>query len=147
MPCRSQTLPNALSHVSDFCFSPSALWTFSGGLWDFLPYKWQQLNHLRSYHYFSTLVTFSQKPVSPPPQNINAKYNFFLSFLLDIFFIYISNVIPLPGFPSENLLSLSSSPSSCSPTYPLLLLGPGSPLHWGIEHSQDQGPLLLLMTN
>jgi hypothetical protein len=27
----------------------------------------------------------------------------FFSFLLDIFFIYISNVIPFPGFPSENL--------------------------------------------
>jgi hypothetical protein len=27
------------------------------------------------------------------------------SFLLDIFFIYISNVIPFPSFPSENALS------------------------------------------
>jgi hypothetical protein len=26
-------------------------------------------------------------------------------FLLDIFFIYISNVIPFPGFPSKNPLS------------------------------------------
>ena len=28
-----------------------------------------------------------------------------------------------------------------SPTYPLLLSGPGIPLYWGIEPSQDQGPL------
>jgi hypothetical protein len=30
---------------------------------------------------------------------------FFLNFLLVILFIYISNVIPLPGFPSSNPLS------------------------------------------
>jgi hypothetical protein len=70
---------------------------------------------------------------------------FFLDFyfLLDIFFIYISNIIPFPSFPSENPLSLS--PSLCSPTHPLLLPGPGTSLHWGIEPSQDQGPLLPLM--
>ena len=27
---------------------------------------------------------------------------------------------------------------------PVLLLGSGIPLHWGIELSQDQGPLILL---
>jgi hypothetical protein len=31
-------------------------------------------------------------------------------FLLDIFSLYISNVISFPGFPSENLLSPSLSP-------------------------------------
>jgi hypothetical protein len=31
-------------------------------------------------------------------------------FLLDIFFIYISNVIPFPGFPSENPLPHSLLP-------------------------------------
>jgi hypothetical protein len=62
-----------------------------------------------------------------------------LFFLLDISFIYISNVITFPGFPSENPLSPSSSP--CAPTHPLLLPGPGIPLHWGTEPSQDQGPL------
>jgi hypothetical protein len=35
--------------------------------------------------------------------------SFFL-FLLDIFFIYISNVIPFPGFPSENPLQLLTNP-------------------------------------
>ena len=32
-------------------------------------------------------------------------------------------------------------------THPLLPLSPGIPLHWGIEHSQDQGPLLPLMND
>jgi hypothetical protein len=43
------------------------------------------------------------------------------------FFTYISNVIPFSGFPSKNPMSPSHSPSS--PTYPLLLPGPGIPLH------------------
>jgi hypothetical protein len=64
-------------------------------------------------------------------------------FLLDIFFIYILNVIPFPGFPSENSLS----PSSCPyfPTHTLLLPGPDIHLYWCKEPSQDQGSLLLLM--
>jgi hypothetical protein len=74
----------------------------------------------------------------------NTNQSWFL-FLLDIFFIYISNVIPFPSFPSENPLSPPVSP--CSPTHPLLLPGPGIPLYWGIEPSQDQGPLLPLMTD
>ena len=32
-------------------------------------------------------------------------------------------------------------PSHCSPTHPFLLPGPGISLYWGIEPSQDQGPL------
>jgi hypothetical protein len=41
--------------------------------------------------------------------------------------------------------SLPTSP--CSPTYPLLLPGPGISLYRGIESSQDQRPLLPLMTD
>jgi hypothetical protein len=43
------------------------------------------------------------------------------SFLLDVFFIYISNVIPFPSFPSEKPLAPSSAPPSfpCSPSHPL----------------------------
>jgi hypothetical protein len=66
-------------------------------------------------------------------------------FLTDIFFIYISNVIPFPSFPSEN-----SHPLLPPPVHQLthsLLPGPGTPLYWGIEPSQDQGLLLPLMTN
>ena len=69
--------------------------------------------------------------------------SFLFVILLAIFFIYISNVIPFPGFPSENSLPLFPF----SPTHPHLLPGPGIPLHWGIEPSQDQGPLLQLMTD
>ena len=57
----------------------------------------------------------------------------FLSFLLDIFFIYISNVIPFPSFPSKNPLSTPLSP--CSPTYlfPFLILA--FPYTGGIQPS------------
>jgi hypothetical protein len=71
------------------------------------------------------------------------------TFLLDTLFIYFSNVIPLldvhPGKP------ISHFPSPCfyegvpSPTYPFPTPLPCIPLHWGIEPSQDQGPLLSLM--
>jgi hypothetical protein len=44
-------------------------------------------------------------------------------FLLDIFFIYISNAIPKASY---------TLPLPCSPTHPLLLPGPGIPLYWGI---------------
>ena len=64
---------------------------------------------------------------------------------LDVFFTYISNVIPFPRFPSEN--ALFHCPSPCSPTYTLMLPCPGIPLYWGIESSQDQGTLLPLMSN
>jgi hypothetical protein len=47
----------------------------------------------------------------------------FMHLLLDIFFIYISNAIPKVPY---------TLPPSCSPTHPLLLLGPGIPLYWGI---------------
>jgi hypothetical protein len=53
-------------------------------------------------------------------------------FLLDIFFIYISNAISFPTFLSKN--PLSPPPSPCCPTQPLLLSGPGIPLFWGILH-------------
>jgi hypothetical protein len=44
-------------------------------------------------------------------------------FVLDIFFIYISNVIPKVSY---------TLPLPCSPTHPLPLLGPGVLLYWGI---------------
>jgi hypothetical protein len=45
-------------------------------------------------------------------------------FLLDIFFIYISNIIPFPGFPSENPLTLP--PPSISPA----VNNPQTPASW-----------------
>ena len=78
--------------------------------------------------------------------------SYFFRNILDIFFIYISNVIPFPvslhpGNP------LSHPPSSCfyegvpQPINPLPPLYPRIPLHWGINPSQDQGSLLPLMPN
>jgi hypothetical protein len=49
-----------------------------------------------------------------------------LIFLLDIFFIYISNVIPFHGFHSKKT---PISSSLCSPTHPPVLPGPGIHLH------------------
>jgi hypothetical protein len=73
-------------------------------------------------------------------------------FLLDNIFIYISNVVSFPDPPSptkkkNKTKTLSLPCSSCSPTHSLLLPGPDILLHWGIESSQDQGPLLSMMTN
>jgi hypothetical protein len=68
-------------------------------------------------------------------------------FLLDIFIIYISNVISFPSFPSNSPPLLFSPPSPAHQT--TLVPGPGIPLHWSIEHSPtlDQGTFLPLMTN
>jgi hypothetical protein len=67
-------------------------------------------------------------------------------FFIGFFFIYISNVFPFLALPSEtpypilphptSMRVLPHPPSSC----------PGIPLHRGIEHPQDQGPLLPLMS-
>jgi hypothetical protein len=58
------------------------------------------------------------------PQDSGEITIFFISFfLLDIFFIYISNAIPKAPYTLFPLYS---------PTHPLLLPGPGIPLYWGI---------------
>jgi hypothetical protein len=56
-----------------------------------------------------------------------------LLFLLDIFFIYISNAITKVPY---TLLP------PCSPTHPLPLLDPGVPLYCGISSLQYQGASL-----
>jgi hypothetical protein len=58
---------------------------------------------------------------------------FFWKFLLDIFFIYISNAIPRVPY---------TLPPPCSPTHALPLLGPGIPQYWGIQSLLDQGDSL-----
>ena len=68
----------------------------------------------------------------------------FDNFLLDNFNLHFK-CYPLSWFPLRKLPS--PPPSCCSPTYPLSLPGPGIPLYWGIEPSQDQGTLLPLMTD
>jgi hypothetical protein len=54
----------------------------------------------------------------------------FLNFLLDIYFIYISNVVPFPAFPSKK------NPIS----YPLpLLTNPPTPASWPVaSHSTSK---------
>jgi hypothetical protein len=49
--------------------------------------------------------------------------NHFFHFLLDIFFIYISNAIPKVPY---------TTPLALLPYPPLPILGPGLPLYWGI---------------
>jgi hypothetical protein len=55
---------------------------------------------------------------------------FCLIFLLDIFFIYISNA---------TLKVPYTLPLPCFPTHPLPLLGPGISLNWGMEHRDSNG--------
>jgi hypothetical protein len=74
----------------------------------------------------------------------SAHYTFFNIFK-DIFFIYISNAFPFHNFPSEN--PLPPPPPLLLPILPTSIPGPGIPLYWGIYPSQDQGPLLPLMTD
>ena len=65
-------------------------------------------------------------------------------FLLDIFFIYISNAFPFPGLPTLEISYYIPPPPAFMrvltppPTYPLLPSHPGIPLHWGIEPPQAQ---------
>jgi hypothetical protein len=68
--------------------------------------------------YLFTLQMLSSLPVSPPE-------------------------IPYPIFPPTASMKVLPNP----PTHSLLPSCPGIPLHWGIKPSQDQGPLLSLMSN
>jgi hypothetical protein len=67
---------------------------------------------------------------------------------MNIFFIYISNVIPFssPPLPQETpyYIFYDGVPP---PTQGIPSPHSGIPLHWDIEPSQDQGPLLPLMTD
>jgi hypothetical protein len=55
---------------------------------------------------------------------------------------------PFPVFPPETPYLILTPPASMRVfTHPLLPPHPAIPLHWGIEPSQDQGPLLSLMTD
>jgi hypothetical protein len=66
----------------------------------------------------------------------------YLAFLKNIFFIrYFLHLHVLVS----SLKVPYTLPQPCSPTHPLLLPGPGVPLHWGIESFQDHGLLLPLM--
>ena len=65
-----------------------------------------------------------------------------------IFYLFIFHVIPFPGFHLWKPPIPSSLPVllyRCSHTHRLLPPHLDIPLHWGMEPSQDQGPLLSLM--
>ena len=70
---------------------------------------------------------------------------FLFYFIFIRYFLYISNGIPFPGFPSDKPLSYTHSP--CSPTHSLPLPCLGISLHAGIKTSQDQGSLFPLLSN
>jgi hypothetical protein len=68
--------------------------------------------------------------------------------LSDIFIRYWHfKCYPFSWFPLWKPPPPSPTHSICTPILPLLLPGPGIPLYWGIEPSQDQEPLLLLVTD
>jgi hypothetical protein len=69
----------------------------------------------------------------------------FLLFFIRYFLYLHFKCYLLSWFPLQKPVSPPLFP--CSPTHPLLLPGPGIPLYWGLEPSQDQGPLLPLMIN
>ena len=65
-----------------------------------------------------------------------------ISFLLDICFIYISNIILFPHFPYlKTPYTISQTPAHL-PTHPTLLSWHGIPLQRGSKPSQDQRTLL-----
>ena len=72
---------------------------------------------------------------------------FLFLFLLVILFIYISNVIPLPSFPSTNPLNIPSPLAlcGCSPTHPLLCQCPNTHLSRVNELPPNQVSSLPLM--
>jgi hypothetical protein len=70
---------------------------------------------------------------------------FFFHFFIRYFLYLHFNYYPLSSFPLWK--PPSSRPTPCKSTHPLLLPDPGIPLHWGIETSQEQRPLLPSMTS
>ena len=64
-----------------------------------------------------------------------------LYFLLDIFYLHFK-CYPFPSFPPKIPYPLSLP---LLPNPPTPIPGPGIPIYWGIEPSQDQGTLLPLM--
>jgi len=104
--------------------------------------------------YFLSKLLFKKGGSSPKPalSTVATDLSFF-HFLLDIFFLYISNIIPLNDFPSRNPPIPSPQPlspweySPCHPLSPSCLPTLAFPQHWRKEPSKDQGPLLPLMSN
>jgi hypothetical protein len=76
--------------------------------------------------FFQLFIEFmDSESIKKPPSLATRRDTPDQNFLLDIFFIYILNVIPFPIFPSENPLTPPLFP--CSPAYPLPFLALASP--------------------
>jgi hypothetical protein len=124
-----------------FCINP---WTLKGSISIYVIYILLYLNDTSVVYKFATCFDHFYLPWTPPrhifsfflPHPALCLKNFFLdffNFLLDIFFIYISNAIPKVPY---------ILPLPCFLTHSLPLLGPGVPLYWGIKSLQDQGASL-----
>ena len=72
---------------------------------------------------YLTQDDFFSSSIHLPAKSMIFLFPFFPTFLLDIFFIYISNAIPKVPY---------TLPLPFSPTHSLPLLGSGIPLYWGI---------------
>jgi hypothetical protein len=84
------------------------------------------LKHISTLATFLLLWTMFMKEWIRAPQDMGLLIHecYHISyFLLDIFFIYISNAILIVPY---------TLPPPCFPTHPLPLPGPGIPLYWGI---------------
>jgi hypothetical protein len=95
--------------------------------------------------YLNFPLLIKRSTIHPSYLKIKKLIHFYLFILLHIFFMYISNVISLP-----TKLSILSPLPCFYEGVPLpihLFLPPynHNPLHWGIEPSQEQGPLFPLM--
>lgn len=79
----------------------------------------------------------------------NSSFGLSLIFLLIILFIYLSNVIPLPIFPSTSSLSLPPYPylyeGALPPFYPLLPQWRSIPLSWVLKPPKNQEAPLPVM--
>jgi hypothetical protein len=85
---------------------------------------------------------------------VNHYFKFIFLIIEGIFLLYI--VVPQNHF-FVNIYSCFSSnaipkvpytfPLPCSPTHPLLLLGPGIPLYWAYKVCKTKGALFPMMTS
>jgi hypothetical protein len=75
---------------------------------------------------------------------------FISNWIFYLFTVQMLSSFPIPPSALETSYPIPPPPASMRvyphlPTHPLLPPCPHIPLHWGIESSQDQGPLLPLM--
>ena len=81
---------------------------------------------------------------------LSISHNILYFFFKPFFFYQIFSLFTfqmLSPFPFSRPKPPTLAPFPCSPTHPLPLPGLVSPLYWSIKPSQDQGPLLPLMTD